>query len=175
MELGKWGNLEALSEEGVANFLDFVFSASGRRKDDQIDRLGLTVLLEVLKVGEGLTARRSEQHPLHAFSLLLPNSSCHKLQRALQKRRLVVLRVFWSNSSWHGPLQLGNAGLHILQHLAIVVHLAYVHIDLVNGLALLRHEGLIIGHRLVNGVEEQIVRALLLLLNLLYATTEHIY
>jgi len=60
LQLAERGHLKALSKERVADFLDLVFGAACRGENDQVDRFGFAVLLEVLEIGQGLSSGGSE-------------------------------------------------------------------------------------------------------------------
>ena len=109
-------------------------------------------------MGQGLSSSRSEKHSSHTFCFPIFDCTSNELKAAIHKwlRSVVLCFVFtFMHLDRHGSLELRDHFLDKSDDLKVVFKLVNVILNLVNVLALLGHELLVVHDILFNSIEEQ--------------------
>ena len=160
------GDLESLAQERVTDLLDTVLVASGAAKNDQVGDFLDFILHEWVKVSQCLASSDSEEHPLHSLHFFHFDGTSDEFERVVHEWlgvgvRFLVARSLSGSSTTETFCHL----LDKFDDFVVVLKLVDVALDFINGFALSAHKAFAVTNLRLDGIEEQVVALLLLVLD----------
>ena len=137
-------------------------------EDNKVRDFLYTFLIECSEVCQGLSSSCSEKHSPHTFHFTIFDCTGNKLKSSIHEwlRSIILCLILtFMNLDWHSSLELRDHLLDKLDDLKVIFELVNVTLYLIDVLALLGYELLIVHNILFNSVKEQVHGFLLFSLN----------